>query len=406
VVKLAETPTARNLVRVYFLQEALKSLGAEQAHGIRHVHVIGAGVMGGDIAAWCALQGFTVSLQDREMKYIQPALERAREMFTKKLKIEDKIGAAMSRLQADVESARVPDADLIIEAIFENREAKQALYANIEPRMKASAILASNTSSIPLPELGAALKDPSRFIGIHYFNPVALMPLVEIVRHDRLSKDVAARAAAFVKAIDKLPVPVSTSPGFLVNRILVPYLIEAATIYSEGVPGPVIDRVAKKFGMPMGPIELADVVGLDVAASVGKVVGPIVGMTVPTQLQELLTAGKRGKKDGQGLYTWKDGRAIKPDVAKDYKAPDDLEDRMILPFLNEAVACLHEGVVESEEHLDAGVIFATGFAPFRGGPIQYIRDTGGAKLKARLEALAAKYGPRFAPKPGWDRFAG
>lgn len=405
VVKLAETPTARNLVRVYFLQETLKSLGSAVAHGIQHVHVVGAGVMGGDIAAWCALQGFTVSLQDRELKYVQPALDRARELFTKKLKTEDKIAPALARLQADVDSLRVPDADLIIEAIFENREAKQALYANLEPRMKPGAILATNTSSIPLPDLGSVLKDPSRFVGIHYFNPVALMPLVEIVHHEKLSPEVAARAAAFVKAIDKLPVPVSTSPGFLVNRILVPYLIEAATIYSEGVPGPVIDRVARKFGMPMGPIELADVVGLDVAASVGKVVGPVVGMTVPAQLQDLLTAGKRGKKDGQGLYTWKDGRAVKPVVAPSYQAPDDLEDRMILPFLNEAVACLHEGVVANEELLDAGVIFATGFAPFRGGPIQYIRDTGGAKLKARLEALAAKYGPRFTPKPGWDRFA-
>ncbi|MDZ4812841.1 MAG: 3-hydroxyacyl-CoA dehydrogenase NAD-binding domain-containing protein [Pseudomonadota bacterium] len=405
VVKLAQTPAARNLVRVYFLQESLKSLGTAMPHGIQRVHVVGAGVMGGDIAAWCALQGFTVSLQDREMKFIQPALDRARELFARKLKTEDKIAPVLARLQADVESAHVPDADLIIEAIFENRDAKQALYATLEPRMKPGAILATNTSSIPLPELGASLRDPSRFVGIHYFNPVALMPLVEIVQHDKLSPEVAARAAAFVKAIDKLPVPVSTSPGFLVNRILVPYLIEAATIFSEGVPGPVIDRVARKFGMPMGPIELADVVGLDVAASVGKVVGPVVGMTVPTQLQDLLSAGKRGKKDGQGLYTWKDGRAIKPDVPSGYKAPDDLEDRMILPFLNEAVACLHEGVVRSEEHLDAGLIFATGFAPFRGGPIQYIRDTGGAKLKARLEALAVKYGPRFTPKPGWDRFS-
>lgn len=404
VVKLAATPTARNLVRVYFLQEALKNLGTMQAHDIRHVHVVGAGVMGGDIAAWCALQGFTVSLQDRELKYVQPALDRARELFTKKLKTADKIEAALARLTADVDSARVPDADLIIEAIFENLEAKRALYAKLEPRMKAGALLATNTSSIPLPELDTGLADASRFVGIHYFNPVALMPLVEIVRHPGQSPQTTARAAAFVKAIDKLPVLVSTSPGFLVNRILVPYLIEAAVIYSEGVPGPVIDRVAKKFGMPMGPIELADVVGLDVAASVGKVVGPVVGMTVPAQLEELLVAGKRGKKDGQGLYLWKDGRAVKPAVDKNYRAPEDLEDRMILPFLNEAVACLQEGVVESEDYLDAGVIFATGFAPFRGGPTQYIRDTGGALLKARLEALAVKYGPRFNPKPGWERF--
>jgi len=404
VVKLAQTATARNLVRVYFLQEALKNLGTTAAHGIGHVHVVGAGVMGGDIAAWCAVQGFTVSLQDRELKYVQPALDRALALFTKKLKTADKIAAAMARLTADVDSTRVPDADLIIEAIFENLEAKRALYANLEPRMKAGALLATNTSSIPLPELDAGLLDATRFVGIHYFNPVAMMPLVEIVKHPRQSPQTTARAAAFVRAIDKLPVLVSTSPGFLVNRILVPYLIEAATIFSEGVPGPVIDHIAKKFGMPMGPIELADVVGLDVAASVGKVVGPVVGMTVPAQLEALLAAGKRGKKDGQGLYLWKDGRAVKPVIDKNYRAAADLEDRMILPFLNEAVACLHEGVVESEEYLDAGVIFATGFAPFRGGPIQYIRDTGGALLKARLEALAVKYGPRFTPKPGWDRF--
>lgn len=404
VVKLAETPTARNLVRVYFLQEGLKALGNAQPHGIKNVHVVGAGVMGGDIAAWCALRGFNVSLQDRELKFVQPALDRARELFTRKLKTDDRINEALARLVADVDSKHVPDADLVIEAIYENAEAKKALYANIEPRLKPTAILATNTSSIPLPELSTGLLDPSRFVGIHYFNPVALMPLVEIVQHDRLGADTAERAAAFVKGIDKLPVLVSTSPGFLVNRILVPYLIEAATIYSEGVPGAVIDRVAKKFGMPMGPIELADVVGLDVAASVGKVVGPVVGMTVPKELEALLAAGKRGKKDGQGLYEWKDGRAIKPAVPSGYVAPDDLEDRMILPFLNEAVACLHEGVVDSEEHLDAGVIFATGFAPFRGGPIQYIRDTGGAKLKSRLEQLTLKYGPRFTPKPGWERF--
>ncbi len=404
VVGLAATPTARNLVRVYFLQEALKSLGNAVAHGIGHVHVVGAGVMGGDIAAWCALQGFTVSLQDREMQYIQPALDRARELFTKKLKTEDRIAPALARLRPDVEGAGVAEADLIIEAIYENREAKMALYASLEPRMKASALLATNTSSIPLPELAAGLAHPERFVGIHYFNPVAMMMLVEVVRFDQQSAETSARAAAFVRAIDKLPVPVSSSPGFLVNRILVPYLIEAATIYSEGVPGPVLDRIAKDFGMPMGPIELSDVVGLDVAASVGKVVGPVVGMSVPAQLSELLAAGKRGKKDGQGLYEWKDGRAVKPAVDPNYRAPDDVLDRMILPFLNEAVACLHEGVVASEELLDAGVIFATGFAPFRGGPIQYLRDTGGAVLKARLEALAAKYGPRFAPKPGWERF--
>ncbi len=402
VEKLAATPAARNLVRVYFLQEMLKGLGAAQEHGIRHVHVIGAGVMGGDIAAWCALQGFNVSLQDRELKYIEPAMKRAEEMFAKKLKTEDRIAPVRARLSADVESAKVPEADLVIEAIFENLEAKRALYANLEPRMKPDAILATNTSSIPLTELRVGLVRPQQFVGLHYFNPVAMMPLVEIVRHDGLDASVAARVAAFAKAIDKLPVPVATTPGFLVNRVLFPYMLEAATLYAEGVPGPVIDRAAKKFGMPMGPIELMDTVGLDVATGVAKVLCPFLGISIPEKLQSMIAAGKRGKKDGEGFYLWKDGRAQKPEVPAGYQAPADIEDRMILAFLNEAVACLHDRVVDNAEQLDAGIIFGTGFAPFRGGPIQYIRDTGASSLKARLDTLAAKHGDRFTPKPGWD----
>lgn len=402
-VKLAETSTARNLVRVYFLQEALKGLAGGAAHEIKHVHVVGAGVMGGDIAAWCALQGFTVSLQDREMKYIQPALDRAQELFKKKLKTDDKVAEVNQRLKADVDSAQVPNADLIIEAIFENLEAKQGLYANLEPRMKAGAILASNTSSIPLDELRAKLARPEQFVGLHYFNPVALMPLVEIVKHDQVSESVLKRMAAFAKGIDKLPVPVASSPGFLVNRVLFPYMLEAATLYAEGVPGPVIDKAAKRFGMPMGPIELMDTVGLDIATSVSKVLCPFLKLDVPKALTDMIGSGKRGKKDGQGFYTWKDGKPVKPEVPAGYQAPEDLEDRMILPYLNECVACLAEGVVESAEHCDAGMIFGTGFAPFRGGPVQHIRDAGKDALKARLEKLASKYGPRFAPKAGWEQ---
>ena len=404
VARLAATPTARNLVRVFFLQEALKAAGKGE-HGVRHVHVVGAGVMGGDIAAWCALQGFSVSLQDRELKYVQPALDRAAELYARRLKNEPKIAEAKARLVADVEGARVADADLVIEAIFENVEAKQALYASLEPRLKAGAILATNTSSIPLATLSEKLADKSRFVGLHYFNPVALMPLVEIVRQPALAPEVERRLLAFARAIDKLPVPVAPSPGFLVNRILMPYLLEAMTAWSEGVPGPAIDKAAKKFGMPMGPIELADTVGLDVAASVGRILAPFLGLEIPKGLESMLANGKRGKKDGQGLYTWVDGKAQKPEVPKDFVAPEDLSDRLVLPMINEAVACLAEGVVATEEQLDGGVIFGTGFAPFRGGPLQYVRDTGAAPIKARLEALAAKYGPRFKPKSGWDRFA-
>jgi len=405
VVKLAGTPTAQNLVRVFFLQEALKGLGSKDAHGIRNVHVVGAGVMGGDIAAWCALQGFEVSLQDREMKYVQPALDRARELFTRKLKQESRVAEVMARLKPDVESARVPEADLVIEAIFENVEAKQALYAALEPRLKPGALLCTNTSSIPLATLRERLEDPSRFLGLHYFNPVAQMPLVEIVRHDRAAPEAVARVLGFARAIDKLPVPVSASPGFLVNRILMPYLLEAMTAYSEGVPGPVLDRAAKGFGMPMGPIELADTVGLDVAASVGRILAPFLGLAIPADLESKLQAGKRGKKDGQGLYTWVDGKPQKPDVPADYKPAADLADRLILPMVNEAVACLYDGVVESEELLDAGVIFGTGFAPFRGGPCRYVRESGAQAIRTRLDGLAERYGDRFRPKRGWERFA-
>lgn len=399
VVKLAGTPTAHNLVRIFFLMDRLKGLGGKH-HDISHVHVIGAGVMGGDIAAWCALRGFEVTLQDREMQYVQPAMDRAAALFGKKVKDPAKRAATAARLKADVEGAGVAQADLVIEAIFENLEAKQALFAKVEATLKPGAILVSNTSSIPLTQLREGRRDPSRFAGLHYFNPVALMPLVEIVRHDQLDPETERRLAAFCKAIDKLPVPVAGTPGFLVNRILAPYMQEALIAYSEGIPGPVIDKVALKFGMPMGPIELVDTVGLDVAASVGKIMADFHGQSLPDAFK--VEPGKRGKKDGQGLYTWKDGRAVKPEVPKDYQAPEDLEDRLILPLLNEAVSCLHDGVVADADLLDAGVIFGTGFAPFRGGPIQHIKAVGAQKLVARLEVLSTRYGGRFKPRAGWD----
>src|SRR5690348_3227083 len=402
VAKLAATPTAHNLIRIFFLRERLRGLAGDVAHDIRQVHVTGAGVMGRDIAAWCAQQGFEVSLQDRELRFVQPALERAQELFRKKGKTPERIAAAQARLQPDVEGARVKDAQLAIEAIFENAQAKETLYQQLEASLPEDAILATNTSSIPLDELRHALKRPQRFLGLHFFNPVAQMPLVEVVRHDALDPWVEKRALAFVKAIGKLPVPVNGSPGFLVNRILMPYLLEAVRMYAEGVPGPVLDRAAKRFGMPMGPIELADTVGLDVALSVGKELAPFLGLQLPDGIEGKVGAGKRGKKDGEGFYVWHQGKPQKPDVPSDYRASEDIEDRMILPMLNEAVACLAEGVVADADLLDAGVIFGTGFAPFRGGPIQYIRSEGADALRAKLEALAARHGERFKPKVGWD----
>ena len=401
VVKLSSTPTARNLISVFFLQERLKSQGTKD-HGIRRVHVVGAGVMGGDIAAWSAYKGFEVTLADREQRFVDAALQRASELFAKRVKDESKRPAVAARLRGDVAGNGVTDADLLIEAIVERPDAKRALYGDVEPRMKPDALLTTNTSSIPLDELREGLARPAQFAGLHYFNPVALMPLVEIIRHDGMDPVTEQRLAGFCRAIDKFPVPVAGTPGFLVNRVLFPYMLEAANAYAEGIPAPLIDKAAVKFGMPMGPIELVDTVGLDVAAGVGHELAPFLGLPIPAALATPPDVGRRGKKDGQGIYKWENGKPVKPEVPQGYKAPDDLEDRLILPLLNEAVACLHDGVVADADLLDAGVIFGTGFAPFRGGPIQYIRETGADVLLQRLRQLEARHGARFAPRPGWD----
>ncbi|MEO0614557.1 MAG: 3-hydroxyacyl-CoA dehydrogenase NAD-binding domain-containing protein [Pseudomonadota bacterium] len=401
IAKLMVGQTAQNLVRVFFLQNQLKAQGGKASQRASHVHVVGAGVMGGDIAAWCALRGLNVTLQDRELKYIEPALERAKKLFDRKLKAKAAEGAA--RLVADVDGDGVEKADIIIEAIFENKEAKQALYATLTPRMKPGAILATNTSTIPLQELREGLPEPQRFIGLHFFNPVAQLPLVEVVRAEDTDAEAVATGANFVKGIGKSPLVCASAPGFLVNRILAPYMNEAFQLASEGVPLTTIDAAAEAFGMPMGPVELADSVGLDVALSAARVLGQ--KDEDMAQLIEMVDAGHTGRKSGRGFYDWRDGKAVKPEPAT-APAPDDLEDRLILPMVNEAVDCLHEGIVETADLLDAGVIFGTGFAPFRGGPLQYCRERGIDAVRVRLEALSETYGPRFAPKPeAWAGFA-
>ncbi|HMN43313.1 MAG TPA: 3-hydroxyacyl-CoA dehydrogenase NAD-binding domain-containing protein [Povalibacter sp.] len=399
--RLLCTQTSRNLVRVFFLQERLKSAGKSGVEPAKHVHVVGAGVMGGDIAAWCAARGMTVTLQDRELKYIAPALERAKAFFDKRYPDATKREQAMARLKADVEGSGVPGADVVIEAIFENLEAKQELYSRLEPRMKPDAVLATNTSSIVLEQLSAKLADPARLIGLHFFNPVARMPLVEVIRARTSDAAVVQRGSAFARQIDKLAITCMSSPGFLVNRVLMPYLSEAIRAAEEGIPLALIDRAAEDFGMPMGPIELADVVGLDVVMSVGKVFFQSGQMAVPGVLQTRFDQKQFGKKTGQGFYTWVDDKPQKPAVSGQ-RAPADLQDRLLLSLVNEAVAVLREKVVEDADLVDAGVIFGAGFAPFRGGPLQYARERGVDAVVTRLRELQQVHGARFAPDPGWD----
>ena len=401
--KLLVTPTAQNLVRVFFLRDKLKSLAGGKWNGKR-IHVIGAGAMGGDIAAWCAWHGFTVSLADTQTKPLAGAVGRAAELYGKISRGDRrKVRDALDRLIPDLAGEGVGTADLIIEAVPEKIEIKQKVYAAIEPKMKPGAILATNTSSIPLEQLRDHLQQPERLVGVHFFNPVSRMQLVEVVSHDKVGDGVLDAARAFLGRIDRLPAPVKSAPGFLVNRALTPYMLEALVMLDAGMKKESIDKAALDFGMPMGPIELADQVGLDICLHVAEMLKSSLNRDMPAApkwLVDKVAKGELGKKTGKGLYDWKDGEAVKSGDAP--PAPPDTTDRLILPMLDACVACLREGVVANEETVDGAMIFATGFAPFRGGPLHYARTRGAGEIKATLSRLEEKYGARFRPDAGWD----
>ena len=405
LANLVTGATAKNLVRVFFLQEQLKALGKDKTYKPTHVHVIGAGTMGGDIAAWCALRGFNVSLQDQAPERIAPAMQRAYKLFKRKLKRPAPITAAMDRLLPDHQGNGIGKADIVIEAIFEDAEVKRSLYRDIEPRMKAEAILATNTSSIPLEELTPALERPERLVGLHFFNPVAKMMLVEIVNGESTAAAVSAQAMTFTRQIDRLPLPVTSTPGFLVNRILMPYLMEAVVMEAEGIPPALIDRAATEFGMPMGPVELADTVGLDICLHVAEVLAGHFNAEMPERLKKLVAAGKLGRKSGEGFYVWKKGKAVKPKTAAGDWNRDEITNRLVLRLLNESVSCIREGVVSDKDLLDAGMVFGTGFAPFRGGPMNHLVAVGRETLVQQLAGLQKLRGERFAPDAGWEQLA-
>jgi 3-hydroxyacyl-CoA dehydrogenase/enoyl-CoA hydratase/3-hydroxybutyryl-CoA epimerase len=402
---LMVTPTAQNLIRVFFLREQMKKL-ADGRNTVKHVHVIGAGAMGGDIAAWCANQGLRVTLADMKPEAIAGAIKRAADLFGKIIRKKTDLRDALDRLMPDLNGDGVRNADLIIEAVPENLGLKQKVYAGLEPIMKPGAILATNTSSIPLQDLRTTLKHPERLLGLHFFNPVSRLQLVEVVSHDTVDPQALATAVKFVGAIDRLPLPVKSSPGFLVNRALTPYMLEAMVMLDEKVDKAVIDAAAEKFGMPMGPIELADQVGLDICLAVGDMLRSKFGDALPPApdwLRDKVKRGELGRKTGKGFYEWKDGHAVK--MPSPVQPTDEMIDRLMLPMSNVCVACLREGIVENADVVDGAMIFGTGYAPFRGGPLNYARTRGATNVVTALKALEAKFGDRFKPDAGWDTFA-
>lgn len=387
-------PTTENLIRAFLLKDRLKDYAKDSSFKAQHVHVIGAGVMGGDIAAWCAMKGLRVTLQDQSYQQLAPAYARARALYQKRLKKTHLVEAAMDRLILDPQGDGLARADVVIEAIFENLEAKQDLFKKIEQKAKPQAILASNTSSIPLTEIAEVMKDKSRLIGIHFFNPVAMMELVEVVYSEYTAKNILEDACSFVGQMSRLPLPVRSSPGFLVNRVLMPYLLESMQLLEEGVQAEAIDKAAKEFGMMMGPIELADTVGLDVCLAVAKNLTQYYGGQVPQKLEEMVANKKLGKKSACGFYSYKKGRAIKKSPSYKGKT-QDIAQRLIMRMVNEGYACLREKVVADVDLLDAGMIFGTGFAPFRGGPMYYANQFGKDQLNQLFSELANQYGERF-----------
>jgi 3-hydroxyacyl-CoA dehydrogenase/enoyl-CoA hydratase/3-hydroxybutyryl-CoA epimerase len=375
-------PTTKELIRIFFLQERLKSLGKGADFEAKHVHVVGAGVMGGDIAAVCAMRGITVTLQDTSPERIAPAVKRVAKLFSRRLRDAKRERDAMDRLIPDVSGSGAARADVIIEAIFEDLKVKRELFAKLEAAAKPDAVIASNTSSLKLADIAEGFKDPSRLVGIHFFNPVPQMMLVEVVNSQTSNPTHVKNALSFVRQIDKLPLPAKDSPGFLVNRVLGPYMQNAFRMLDEGMKPETIDAAMESFGMPMGPIELADTVGLDICLHAGKQLAKasagahggssaIQDAEAPQILLNKVALGHLGRKSGQGIYRWEKDKPVKGQPGA---WDDTLVNALVEPYLNEAKAVLAEGIVADPELIDAGLIFGTGFAPFRGGPLHYLAE--------------------------------
>jgi 3-hydroxyacyl-CoA dehydrogenase/enoyl-CoA hydratase/3-hydroxybutyryl-CoA epimerase len=399
------TSTAKNLLNLFFMRERLRTLSKQTEIAISHVHVVGAGVMGTGIATQCVAKGLMVSLQDTNRVQLAKALQHASDHFRKKFKRSADYRAAMDRFIIDESGMLLAKADVVVEAVFEDIAVKQKMFQWLEAHARPDALLATNTSSIPLEKISAALHTPARLVGVHFFNPVEKMILVEVIQSADTDPHAIQTANAFCGKIGMLPLPVHSYPGFLVNRILMPYLLEAMELVQEGVPITQIDEAAVAFGMPLGPVELADRVGLDICLHVSKILQGEEA-EISEVLQEKVKQGNVGAKSGQGFYRYVNGKKQSLPKPPSAFASDltlqEIQDRLIFRMLAEAAFCLENKIVSDHELLDAGMVFATGFAPFRGGLMSYAKSLGAHTVSEKFTQLSSKFGERFNSEVEWD----
>ena len=412
-LELIKTPEAANLMRIFFLQERAKKqkLPEGETRTVKRVAVVGAGVMGAGIAQWVSARGHPVLLKDISPEALRSGLASAGKIYHGAVKrhvfTQTEATAGLDRITPVHTDVPMRGVDLVVEAAIEKLDLKQKIFRQLESSVGPGTVLATNTSALSIDAIAGGLEDPSRVVGIHFFNPVHRMQLVEIVRGPRTSSDALATALQFVKSLGKLPVVVNDSPGFLVNRILLPYMVEAVNIFREGCAITKVDSLMLDFGMPMGPMRLTDEVGLDVAQHVAKDLESRLAKPVPLHdtLEQMIAKGWMGRKSGRGFHVF-EGSNEKPsddlaflqhDGGARSQSDETLLDRMVLIMVNEAARCLEEGVVESPEDVDFGMIFGTGFAPFRGGPLRHADSIGLADVVRRLRGLQGSVAPHFEP---------
>ena len=416
VTELAKTDASRNLIRLFFLQEGARKLSYPTAQKLpprkmARAAVIGAGVMGASIAQWLSARGLRVVLKDVDAARVAAGMDRIMQLYANGYKrhtftfVEARDG--VDRISPVPGDFLMKGIDIIIEAAVEKMDLKKQIFSKLDAQAPAETILATNTSALSITEIAGATKMPDRVVGIHFFNPVYKMQLVEVIVGRQTRPDVVQRTLRFVQQIGKLPVVVQDSPGFLVNRILLPYLVEAARLFEESATTEAVDGAMLEFGMPMGPLRLIDEVGVDISADVAATLAEKFSgrLGMPVTLTKMLGEKLLGRKSGSGFYTYK-GREqrVNSGVAKfrtgnsaaAYTEPE-LQRRMVLLMVNEAVRCLEEKVVATPGDVDFGMVMGTGFAPFHGGPLAYADTVGIAKIVDDMKTLVQAAGPQYEP---------